>query len=232
VVTGFALKYPESWWAQPVLAFERWFAFRGTLHRIAGVVLLASLGYHILHLILVRQDRVILREMKPRLCDLSDMKNMLLYNLGLSPNRPTFGKFSYVEKIEYLAFLWGTVVMATTGFVLWFNNIALRYLPKWVSDAATALHFYEAILAASAILIWHLYTVVFDPDVYPMDRSWITGKTSADHLRHTRPGYYAQLARRQGTEAPSATAEGVTTEADTPKTPPAKPAEPPNRGSK
>jgi hypothetical protein len=36
--------------------------------------------------------------------------------------------------------------------------------------------------------------VIFDPDVYPMDRSWITGRVSADHLRHSRPEYYARLA--------------------------------------
>jgi cytochrome b subunit of formate dehydrogenase len=103
--------------------------------------------------------------------------------------------FSYAEKIEYWAFLWGTVVMAGSGLILWFNNLALRYFPKWVSDAATTLHFYEAILATLSILIWHMYTVVFDPDVYPMDRSWLTGKTSADHLLHTRPEYYATLVK-------------------------------------
>ena len=195
VVTGFALKFPEAWWAHPLLLGEGHFAFRGTVHRIAAIVLLFALGYHIVHLSLVRRDRVILREITPRSGDLRDLGAMLLYNLGLSDTRPVFGMFSYAEKIEYWAFLWGTVVMAGSGLILWFNNLALRYLPKWVSDAATTLHFYEAILATLSILIWHMYTVVFDPDVYPMDRSWLTGKTSADHLRHTRPEYYATLVK-------------------------------------
>jgi hypothetical protein len=39
----------------------------------------------------------------------------------------------------------------------------------------------------------HFRIVVFDPDVYPMDHAWLTGKTSAEHVRRTRPGYYAQL---------------------------------------
>ena len=39
--------------------------------------------------------------------------------------------------------------------------------------------------------------VIFDPDVYPMDRAWLTGKTSADHLRHTRPAYYSHLVSEQ-----------------------------------
>jgi hypothetical protein len=91
--------------------------------------------------------------------------------------------------------------------VLWFNNLSLHYLPKWVSDASTAIHFYEAVLATFAILIWHSYIVVFDPEVYPMDRSWLTGKTSADHLRHHRPEYFRLLSRlseRSASDTPSA----------------------------
>jgi cytochrome b subunit of formate dehydrogenase len=197
VYTGFALKFPGSWWARPILLWESHFAFRGLIHRVAAVVLLASLAYHICHLIFVRRDRAFLRAMVPDLQDLHDLIGIFSYNLGLSDQRPTFGKFSYVEKIEYMAFLWGTMVMALSGFLLWFVNFTLRHFPKWVADAATALHFYEAILATFAILIWHFYTVIFDPDVYPMDRAWLTGKTSADHLRHTRPAYYAELRRQE-----------------------------------
>jgi len=93
-------------------------------------------------------------------------------------------------------------VMAASGFTLWFNNLALRYFPKWVTDAATVLHYYEAILATLAILIWHFYTVIFDPDVYPMDRAWLTGNASAEHLRHTRPEYFAELVKEKENEAP------------------------------
>jgi hypothetical protein len=97
--------------------------------------------------------------------------------------------------------------MALSGMVLWFENWSLRNWPKWVADAATALHWYEAILATLSILIWHLYMVVFDPDVYPMDRAWLTGRTSADHLRHTRPDYYRRLTEpkpRPALEPPAA----------------------------
>jgi cytochrome b subunit of formate dehydrogenase len=201
VVTGFALKFPESWWARPLLQWEGTIAFRGLVHRVAGVVLIASLAYHVVHLVLVRRDRVILPQMMPGLADARGLVRMLAYNLGFADSPPTFGKFNYVEKIEYLAFLWGTAIMAATGFTLWFNNFALRHFPKWFSDAATALHYYEAILATFSILIWHMYTVIFDPDVYPMDRAWLTGMASGDHLRHTRPEYYAELRKlAEGTE--------------------------------
>jgi len=185
VLSGFALKYPESWWAG--------FPLRGELHRAAATALLAACLYHALHLWRVPKDRVILREMMPRLKDVIDLLSVLRYNVGLRRERPLFGKFSYAEKIEYLAFLWGTLVMAASGFILWFDNWSLRNLPTWVTDAATALHWYEAILATLAILIWHFYMVIFDPDVYPMDRAWLTGLTSGNRLRETRPAYHRAL---------------------------------------
>jgi cytochrome b subunit of formate dehydrogenase len=198
VVTGFALKFPDAWWAQPVLLWESKVAFRGTVHRIAAIMLLFSFAYHIVHLLIVRRDRVILRYMKPAIDDLKDMGDALRYNLGLTAKQPGFSKYViYVEKIEYWAFVWGTVVMALTGFLLWFNNFALRHFPKWVADAATAVHYYEAILATFSILIWHMYTVVFDPDVYPMDPAWITGKIPLEFLRHSRPRLYDELVRLQ-----------------------------------
>ena len=38
------------------------------------------------------------------------------------------------------------------------------------------IHYYEAWLAFLAILIWHMYATVFNPKVYPMNPSWLTGK--------------------------------------------------------
>ncbi len=193
VWTGFALKYPEEWWAQIILRWEGGFTARGRLHRIAGVVLIVSFVYHLVHLIVSRRDRIILKFLRPGWEDLRHLWAAVRYNLGLTSQPPQFGKFNYAEKIEYLAFVWGTLVMSVSGLLLWFDNFTLRHFPKWVADASTAVHFYEAILAALSILLWHFYMTIFDPDVYPMDWSWLTGKTSADHLRHTRSAYYRQL---------------------------------------
>jgi len=65
--------------------------------------------------------------------------------------------------------------MGLTGLLLWANNWALRWLPKSVIDVATAMHFYEAILAALAILVWHFYSVIFDPDIYPLETAFLDG---------------------------------------------------------
>jgi cytochrome b subunit of formate dehydrogenase len=133
--------------------------------------------------------------MWPQVKDATDLVRVLAYNLGLTKNEPRFAKFNYAEKVEYWAFMWGTVVMTVSGLLLWFNNFTLRYFPKWVSDAATAIHYYEALLATFSILLWHFYMVIFDPLVYPMDTAWLNGKVPADHYRHSRPEYYRALER-------------------------------------
>ena len=130
VLTGFALKFPGSWWATLV-------PWRGLTHRVAAVVLCAALVYHIGHLLIVKRDRVILRLLLPAWRDLLDMKQFFLSRFGLASKPPEFGAFSYGEKIEYWAFMWGTLVMAVSGFLLWFNNLSLRLFPKWFTDAAT-----------------------------------------------------------------------------------------------
>jgi cytochrome b subunit of formate dehydrogenase len=195
VITGFALKFPEAGWVSAIGLHGNG-AIRAILHRIAAVVISAATVLHLIHLIVIKRDRVIIWGLLPGLQDAKDIVNTILYNLGLISKRPTFGMFSYAEKMEYWAFMWGTVVMAVTGILLWAQNFSLRYFPTWVLDAATAAHWYEAILATLSILVWHWYLVIFDPDVYPMDLAWLTGKASADHMRETRPEYYADVMKK------------------------------------
>jgi hypothetical protein len=59
--------------------------------------------------------------------------------------------------------------------LLWANNLAMRLLPKSWLDVATSVHFYEALLATLAIVVWHFYSVIFDPDVYPLNTAFLTG---------------------------------------------------------
>jgi hypothetical protein len=89
--------------------------------------------------------------------------------------------------------------MAVTGFALWFETEALRWLPLWVLDLATLVHYYEAWLASLAILVWHFYFVIFNPDVYPMNWTWLTGKVSGEMLRHEHPREYDRLVAQEET---------------------------------
>ena len=72
----------------------------------------------------------------PKLQDVHDAVAVAKYNLGISKVRPQFDRFSYVEKSEYWALVWGTIVMATTGFILWFDNKFLGLIGKLWWDVA------------------------------------------------------------------------------------------------
>ena len=177
VFTGFALKYPDSWLAA-VFINE---SVRSILHRIAGTVLIAVSLYHLAYILTDKEGRRLFLDMLPVPKDVTDVMQNLRFYLGLGGERPKFARFSYAEKAEYLALVWGMFVMAGTGLSLWFKVQAFHFFPRWWLDVATAVHFYEAILATMAIVVWHFYMVIFDPDTYPMNWSWYDGKMSVEH---------------------------------------------------
>jgi cytochrome b subunit of formate dehydrogenase len=181
VVTGFALKFPDSWFAEVLGMGEK---LRSIIHRSAGVILIGAGVYHIFYLAMAREGRRLMRDFAPRPRDAFDAIGTMRYYLGLSKVRPKFGRFSYAEKAEYWALVWGTALMAVTGVMMWAKVSTGNLLARWCVDVATAIHFYEAILATLAIIVWHLYQVFFDPDVYPMNWAWWDGKMPVEHYRH------------------------------------------------
>ena len=174
--TGFALKWPEAWWSAPVISWEESLGLRGLIHRIAAVTLLAAFAFHFIHVMVDRKARACIAAMWPNRGDLRELWERLRWFFGKRQEMPRSPALGYAEKAEYLALVWGTAVMAVTGFLLWFENFTLSWFPKWVADLSTVIHFYEAILATLAILVWHFYFVIFDPLVYPMDTAWLDGR--------------------------------------------------------
>ncbi len=185
VITGFALKYPKAFWVSPITDAPAGMTIRGFIHRLSGVAIITLGGYHLLYMIFTERGRQMVMDMLPKLKDAKDLWETLKNNLFI--NRPAkeikMGRFNYKEKLEYLALIWGTFVMGLTGFILWYEVEWLKFFPKWTYDVARAIHFYEAILASLAILVWHFYSVLLDPDVYPMNWAWITGYNTEHEMR-------------------------------------------------
>ncbi len=181
VITGFALKFPDTWFAHTLGMGEN---LRGIIHRVAGVILITAGIYHVFYLAAAREGRRLLRDIAPRPKDAFDALATMRYYLGLSSEKPKFGRFNYAEKAEYWALVWGTALMGLTGIMIWAKVLVGDLFARWWVDVATAVHFYEAILATLAILVWHFYQVFFDPDVYPMNWAWYDGKMPVDHYRH------------------------------------------------
>jgi cytochrome b subunit of formate dehydrogenase len=177
VWTGFALKYPDQWWARPLLLMEGSYPVRSLIHRVAAGVFMAVTLTHLVSLIVSSKLRAHWKEMLPATNDPREALSNFAYNLGLGSEPPGRSSHSYVEKAEYWAVVWGAVVMIASGLLLWANNLVLRLLPKAWLDVATSVHFYEAVLATLAIVVWHFYPVIFDPDVYPLNTAFLTGIT-------------------------------------------------------
>ena len=182
VVSGFALLSPFSGWADAIGFID---PVRRIVHRIAGVILIGASVYHLVYLFKTRNGRRWLRDMLPRVRDVHEAVETVGYNLGYRKSPPRYARFNYIEKAEYWALVWGVAVMALTGILLWSHNFILAHLPYPMSvmDVSTAIHFYEAILATFAILIWHFYAVIFDPDVYPVKWTFLTGRAPEHEVR-------------------------------------------------
>jgi cytochrome b subunit of formate dehydrogenase len=183
VITGFALRFPNSWIAA-VMGNGNGERLRSIIHRIAGVALIGAGIYHIYYVLATREGRRLIRDFAPQPKDAFDAGKTMLYYLGLSKEKPRYGRFSYAEKAEYWALVWGTALMALTGIMMWAKVWVGNLLARWWVDVATAIHFYEAILATLAIVVWHFYQVFLDPDVYPMNWAWWDGKMPVEHYRH------------------------------------------------
>ncbi len=173
--SGFALRFQDSFIAAPFQWLEFGASFRRWLHRGAAVVFVSLSVYHLFYLAAWTRGRKQLRLIMPRPKDLAELKDVMLKYVRPGRGLPRLGHYSYVEKAEYWALVWGTLIMTGTGFMLWGTDLVLSYMPLWVVDLAATIHFYEAVLAVSAIVVWHFYWVIFNPEVYPMDVTWIYG---------------------------------------------------------
>ncbi len=188
VITGFALKFPEAWWIAPLhRSYPAIFDVRSAVHRIAGVVMLLASVYHLYYLAFVPRGRQLLKDLLPLPQDLRDVFAVLRYNLGWSAERPKFGRFSYIEKSEYWALVWGTILMGATGMILWFDNTFMNLLSKLGWDIARTVHYYEAWLATLAIIVWHFYFVIFNPDIYPINLAFWKGTLTEREMLDEHP---------------------------------------------
>ena len=190
VITGFMARFPDAWWVSIIRS--QWitmpfFEMRGYIHRGAAVALTSLSLFHIAVIIFTRHGRKFAFDMLPRWSDVKDAFVNVFHLLGLSSKAPRFGRFSYAEKAEYWALVWGTAIMFASGVFIWFYVFFMGHFGRIAWDVAKTIHYYEAILAALAIIVWHFYFVLFKPGVYPMNKAWITGKISEEEMEEEHP---------------------------------------------
>jgi cytochrome b subunit of formate dehydrogenase len=198
VVTGFMLRFPDAWWVMKIrdlsaLAFD----MRGVVHRIAAVIMLSASLYHAYYIVLTQRGRELVRDLWFRIQDINDAVAVMKFNFGFSQKKPKFGRFSYIEKSEYWALVWGTIVMGITGFIMWFDNTFIGAFGKLGYDVSRLIHYYEAWLATLAIVVWHLYYVIFNPDTYPINLAFWNGNLSEQEMAEEHPLELEAIKKRE-----------------------------------
>ena len=183
-VTGFALKFPDSWLAKLMGSSE---PFRRWSHRVAGIIMMVIGLYHLIYLLGTRDGRKLLVDLFPVKKDALDVLHAVRYLIGATAHKPQIGRFGYAEKMEYWAVVWGTIIMGATGLAIWFKIDVTQHLPRWVVTVATTIHYYEAVLACLAIIVWHFYHVIFDPEVFPLNTACLDGRISEEFQTHEHP---------------------------------------------
>lgn len=188
VITGFMLRFPESWWVKHITDLsEDAFIYRSLIHRIAAVVMVAISLYHVYYISFTERGRQLVKDLFPRWQDFTDAIGVLRFNLGLTKTKPKLDRFSYVEKAEYWALVWGTIVMSVTGLLMWVYIEVVGSFSKHEWEIARTIHYYEAWLAFLAIVVWHFYFVMFNPDIYPMSLAWLKGTVTEEEMHEEHP---------------------------------------------
>ncbi len=153
------------------------------IHHIAATVMMVGTMWHLLvfgYKAYVKRQSM---GMLPSFQDALDALQALKYNFGLTKERPQMGRYTFDEKVEYWAFVWGTILMGVTGFMMWNPIASTKILPGELIPAAKAAHGLEAVLAVLAILIWHMYGV----HIKTFNKSMWKGTMTEEEMLHEHP---------------------------------------------
>jgi formate dehydrogenase subunit gamma len=200
VITGMPLKFPNFILSRFVISFWGGIQNSTIVHRIGAGMLIYFMLHHFVYTILTRDGRRDFLLLIPTLQDARDIAKNIRHFLGKTPEKPYFGRFSYIEKFDYWAVYWGCVIMIGSGLFLWFETDVMRFLPKYAIDMAHEMHSDEALLATLAIVIWHFYNVHFNPDRFPGTLLWWHGQLTEHEMKEEHPR--EEIMARRAKESP------------------------------
>lgn len=228
-ITGLPMRFPE---AQSLAFVYRLFgglAGARLVHRTAAVLMIVDGLIHVGYLLkLLARNNYSMRTawpMIPNWKDASDWWQTTRYYFGFRPDLPPYDRFSFREKFDYFAVFWGLPVMMISGLILWFPVFFGNRLPELAIGAAYIAHSDEAVLAISAIVVWHFYNVHYNPAKFPMSWVWWNGKISESEMRKEHPLELERLTMPQ--PAGGASSPGISAQLQHPVAAPARSAQQP-----
>lgn len=177
-ITGIPQKFVGNGWAETMIAMFGGIETTRLIHHTAALIMCVLGLYHVVDLAYKVFVLRIRWTMFPRLDDAIDGINAIRYNLGLTKDEPKMDRYNFTEKAEYWALIWGTVIMALTGFMMWNPILTTDWLPGEIIPAAKAAHGGEALLAVLAIIVWHFYGV----HIKDFSKAMFTGKLTEHEM--------------------------------------------------
>jgi formate dehydrogenase gamma subunit len=182
-LTGLVQKYATARLSESIIAGLGGIEQTRQIHHFAAIVMMVVVVYHLgvvgYKLFVRRVQPTIL----PGMHDVRAAIQSLAYYLGMRKTKPQQGRYTFEEKAEYWAVVWGTVIMVITGFMLWNPIATSRFLPGDFIPAAKAAHGGEALLAVLAIILWHFFHVL----VKTFNRSMYTGYMTEEEMLDEHP---------------------------------------------
>ena len=204
VLTGVPLAFRSYAWARWLYELFGGYPTAGYIHRICALIIFFAAFIHFIYLfynISMKKKKGFFWGpnsllIQPR--DIFDIIGDIKWFLGIG-KRPDFDCWIYWEKFEYLSLMWGTLVMAVTGMILWFPVQFTKIIPVSVAgiidlpSIALIVHRYEAILAAGFIFTIHFFHTHLLPEKMPVDEVIFTGKITEEEFKHERLNQFKRL---------------------------------------
>ena len=225
VATGMPLKFSHAPWAAQIFDLLGGVKAAGRLHRFGAMITFTYFAIHILSMIgpiRSRRDQYTTNgkfDLKkffffvfgpdspaPNLQDLRDFIAHSKWFIGKGP-RPTFDRFTYWEKFDYMAVFWGVSVIGLSGLVMWFPQETTRFLPGWAINIAQIIHSDEALLAAGFIFTFHFFNGHFRPEKFPLDPVIFSGRITESEMMHERGRQYERMQKSGELEALETTSD-------------------------
>jgi len=210
-LTGLPLKFADQTWAKTLMSFYGGVEYAGLIHRGCAVLTF----YYFLGALWMSIDFLILRKdirgnflqrmfgpdsLMPNFRDIKDVVGMVKWFLFKGP-KPTFERWTYWEKFDFIAVFWGMFAIGGSGLILWFPEFFGMFLPGWMMNIATIVHSDEALLATGFIFTVHFFNTHGRPEKFPMDFVIFNGQMSKEEFIEERGDQWKRYEEQGITES-------------------------------
>ena len=195
-LTGLPLKFSNQAWAIALMNLYGGSANAGLLHRVGAAITFVYFGSALImsiNFLFIRKDikgNPLQRLFGPdSLCfnlrDIFDVVAMVRWFFFKGP-KPTFERWTYWEKFDFVAVFWGMFAIGGSGLMLWFPELFGQFLPGWAFNVATIIHSDEALLATGFIFSVHFFNTHGRPEKFPMDFVIFNGQIAKEEMIEER----------------------------------------------